>query len=83
MNIPIGLAEFHNIDLVEYANDALATNFHQEWLSIDDKPIGIYECIGYIKPLYLEGADEVSNLERCDIEVYWGICSQLIAKIRD
>jgi hypothetical protein len=28
-------------------------------------------------PLFLGGADDVSNLERSDLAVYWSLCGQL------
>ena len=36
------------------------------------------ECVGYKVPIYLNGKDEVSNLEVSDMEVYWGIMAPLM-----
>lgn len=38
------------------------------------------KCVGYKVPLFLNGEDNISNLELSDIEVYWGIMGQMIAK---
>ncbi|MBQ6554892.1 MAG: DUF1851 domain-containing protein, partial [Firmicutes bacterium] len=35
----------------------------------------------YKVPLFLGGEDDIPNLELCDMEVYWGILSQLKSKI--
>ena len=42
--------------------------------------IGLEDCVGYKIPLFLGGNDEISNLEITDMEIYWGICGQLITK---
>jgi hypothetical protein len=40
-------------------------------------PLKASECVGYDIPLFLGGADEVPNLTRTDMGVYWSICGQL------
>ncbi|MEM6296817.1 MAG: T6SS immunity protein Tdi1 domain-containing protein, partial [Myxococcota bacterium] len=40
------------------------------------------QCVGYEKPLYLGGEDEVSNLQMEDMSVCWSISAQLLARTR-
>ena len=83
MEIPVPFIEFHNEELVEFRNDALASEFFGEWKSAGGASPGFNECIGYIKPLFLGGDDAVDNLEPVDLDVYWSISAQLLARVRD
>jgi len=38
--------------------------------------------MGYRKPLFLGGSDEVENLEVSDLDVYWHIMGQIIRKTK-
>lgn len=40
------------------------------------------ECAGYKVPLFLGGADEVSNVEKVDATVYWSITQQLRSSMK-
>lgn len=40
------------------------------------------QCIGSKKPLFLGGEDTIENLESLDLDVYWHIMGQVIAKVR-
>jgi hypothetical protein len=42
----------------------------------------LFECVGYRKPLFLGGADNLTNVEMLDLDVYWTLTAQLIAKTR-
>lgn len=35
-------------------------------------------CAGYVIPLFLGGADDITNLEDSDMEVYWNIMTQIL-----
>lgn len=79
LEIPVSFEAFHEAELVDYADAALATEFfealadkHPEWI-----PIARDACIGYRVPLFLGGQDVVDNLEVTDLDVYWSICGQL------
>jgi hypothetical protein len=73
------LADFHNIELVQYAADALAEPFFQSWIS-KNVDLKYNECVGYKVPLFLGGKDELDNLHRGDIDVYLDLCRQLYEK---
>lgn len=83
LEIPVTFLKFHNDELVNFANAALAKDFYESWLRVRHKAPGSYECVGFKTPLFLGGDDEVENLEVMDMEVYWAICGQLLSKTRN
>lgn len=82
LEIPATFRDFHNVELVEYQNAALAADFYHTWLTAGGAIPDFTQCIGYNKPLFLNGADDVSNLELIDMNVYWSLLGQLLAKTR-
>jgi hypothetical protein len=79
LEIPLSFAAFHDVELVEEADAALAKGFFETWSTAngDALPLGRGQCVGYRVPLFLGGQDDVENLEVSDVEVYWSICGQL------
>jgi hypothetical protein len=71
------LSEWH--DAVAGEEDPLAYPFYQEWRAANPAAglLGYGQAIGYKVPLFLGGEDEVHNLEVCDREVYFELCTQL------
>ena len=82
LQIPCGLDTFHDGLLLEERDATAAYSFFQEWLAMGGVAPRYEQCVGYKKPLYLGGLDQVSNLEVTDFEVYWAICGQLLAQVR-
>lgn len=82
LEVPCNIASFHDEELIEYSDAALASDFHQRWLKSGGGAPQYDQCVGYKKPLFLGGADEVSNLELSDIDVYWHVMGQLITKAK-
>lgn len=81
LNIPVDFVLFHDEEIAEYSEDSLASDFFEEWYESDGGgDIPHDKCVGYKVPLFLNGEDNISNLELSDIEVYWGIMGQMIAK---
>jgi hypothetical protein len=80
LEIPASLMSFHEAELPNYPEEALAESFYRQWLSTGGAMPSIDQCIGYRVPPTLGGKDTVENLELCDIEVYWGILGQLPKK---
>ncbi len=79
LNIPASFEDFHNIEIVEYHEDSLASNFFDDWHSFcNNYKLELNECVGYKVPLFLNGDDTVDNLEVSDMEVYWEIMMQLM-----
>ena len=81
MQIPVSIINFHNDELVNYANDALAINFFKEWQGQKNISIQFNQCVGYKIPLFLGGSDTVDNLELMDMDVYIHLCEQLRNKV--
>lgn len=73
LNIPCTFDSFHRTELPEYAADALAGNFHDEWLASGGAIPAPDQCVGYRVPPLLGGQDELSNLEIIDLDVYWSL----------
>jgi hypothetical protein len=75
---------FHNEDLIERADAALAKPFFRKWRArskVRDIPHG--KCVGYKVPLFLGAKENVQNLELVDMEMYLGLCCQLWNGIKD
>ena len=83
LELPCGLDTFHDGLLVEEPDATAAYGFYQEWLATGGTAPGYDQCVGYRKPLFLGGLDEVSNLELGDFEVYWSVCGQLLSQVRN
>lgn len=82
LEIPCNVETFHNNELVQYREEALAESFYFRWISAGGRPPKLDQCIGYKKPLFLGGADAVENLELSDLDVYWTIAAQIIERTR-
>ncbi len=80
--IPCNIASFHESELIQYREEALAESFFQQWIRSGGQSPGFSQCIGYKKPLLLGGHDTIDNLVVSDLDVYWTISSQLIQKIK-
>ena len=74
----------HDDDFVDDTDDMLAIELFKKVMKYHNlKEIGYNECLGYKVPLFLGGKDSIENYELSDIEVYWGIVSQLFKKVQD
>lgn len=82
MEIPASVLDFHNVELVEYADDALSVPFWRQWRSLNPADLAFTDCVGYKVPLFLGGSDDLPNLEVIDLSVYVEICGQLRHKAR-
>lgn len=80
LEIPASIEDLHTEELVQHGDAALALDFYADWreASGDDAYLGMGECVGYDIPLFLGGEDEVSNLSRIDMDVYWTLTAQLL-----
>ena len=77
LEIPTTLSRFFDEELVDSADAALALEFFSEWLESGGSAPAFSECVGYRTPLFLGGADDISNLEILDMGVYLHIMSEL------
>ena len=83
LEVPATFASFHNDEIVNHHNAALASDFFDSWSLVHKAQLGHTECAGYKVPLFLGGKDVVENLEVIDMEVYWNITGQLWNKTRE
>lgn len=82
LEIPADVESFHTVELITQAEAAVAYSFYKKWLAAGGAKPDYGQCIGYKKPLYLGGEDEVTNLAVSDFDVYWTIAAQLLTKVR-
>lgn len=82
LEIPADQAGFHKAVLVDQAEAAVAYSFFSGWLDSGGSRPNYSQCVGYRLPLYLGGADDVTNLELTDLDVYWTISAQILSKVR-
>jgi hypothetical protein len=85
LEIPVSVAGFHNNELVDHAEAALASAFFADWRRSQPPGFALEHglCAGYRVPLFLGGQDTVDNLEVIAVDVYWQVCGQLIAATRE
>ena len=82
LEIPCNLLTFHDNELVDYREEALAEGFHTQWLVKCGVIPKQEQCIAYKQPLFLGGKDTIENLELSNLDVYWTLIGQLIRKAR-
>ena len=57
----------------------LASEFFNEWFEANGNFVLPHnKCVGYKVPLFLNGEDDIENLEVSDMEVYWEIMMPLM-----
>lgn len=79
LEIPVDFVAFHDKELVEQSDAALASEFFWVWSDANREALPLLrsQCVGYKVPLFLGGNDTADNLEISDVDVYWTICGQL------
>lgn len=82
LEIPATFATFHDEELVDFADAALAASYYDQWQAAGGQAPGEDECIGYRVQLFLGGEDTIENLEPIDGDVYWTITAQLVNETR-
>jgi hypothetical protein len=85
LEIPLTAVELHQDGLIDLAEATLAVAFYRTWRTEtgDVVPLGEAQCVGYRLPLFLNGSDEIGNLERTDMVVYWSFIGQTLAQVTD
>jgi len=78
LEIPYNFIDFHEKEMPQFPDACIAIEFFNEWLSLHPEGLKDNECAGYKTPLFLGGVDDVENLEKSDLDVYWSICARLI-----
>jgi hypothetical protein len=80
LEIPVPFSRFHDDELVEQGDAALALTFFER-AQAAGLQVSFDQCAGYRVPLFLGGKDEVENLDVIDLDVYWTIHGQLIRQL--
>jgi hypothetical protein len=80
LEIPANIESFHEDELINFSDAALAMGFYKEWRNTARVELKYGQCVGYKRPLFLGGEDGLGNLEVCDVDVYWHVQGQLIPK---
>lgn len=83
LQIPANIRTFHEVELMEDEEAALAANMYADWRGAGGAEPAYNQCIGYKEPLFLNGKDEIENLELSDLEIYWHFMGQLIVQVKD
>ena len=82
LEIPTTFLAFHERELIEHGDAALADTVYEEWLQTRHPAPAPTECVGYKVWPFLGGKDELDNNEIIDLEVYWSLSAQLLAQVR-
>lgn len=84
LEIPLTFPVFHDDELIEWGDAALAEQFFEVWSAAHREalPLQRGQCVGYRVPVFLAGQDVAENLELGDLDVYWTICGQLRQGVR-
>lgn len=83
LEVPCSLQSFHEDELINYREAALAESFYEQWRAAGGPTPKSDECIGYKKPLFLGGEDSVENLAVWSLDVYWHVTAQVLNQVRD
>jgi len=64
---------FHDSEIPQYHDACLASEFFNEWFEANGNFVLPHnKCVGYKVPLFLNGEDDIENLEASDMEVILG-----------
>ncbi|XVN16201.1 DUF1851 domain-containing protein [Pseudomonas corrugata] len=55
LEIPCNIESFHEKELLNYREEALAESFFRDWLAAGGLSPNLSQCVGYKKPLFLGG----------------------------
>lgn len=81
--IPVSIVDFYDVELVDYAEDVLASGWFAEWREARNGiDLKFDQCVGYRRPIFLGGTDDDENLEIVDTDVYWSLVSQICGQVK-
>ena len=75
--------DFHNIELVNNCDNILNSINFDEWIKKSQEIFTREQCLGYKIPLFLQGEDEISNLEIDNMKMYWQLFGELLKEIKN
>ena len=71
--------DFHDDDLVEYADDILALDLFAAWLDAGGSMPGADACVGYRVPPRVGGPERAENLELVPFERAWRVAADALS----
>ena len=77
LQIPCNLEDFLNKEIPQKPDACLAQSFFIQWQGYSKETLGYGDCAGYKIPLFLGGEDSLYNLEKSNMDVYWGVMAQI------
>ena len=83
LQVPANIRTFHEVEMVDYPDAALAANAYTDWRNAGGAEPAYDQCVGYKTPLFLNGKDDLQNRELSDLEVYWHLMGQLITRVKE
>jgi hypothetical protein len=79
LDTEVSFIDFHNNEIPIQHDACLSSSFFHNWYKANQQYVLKYnQCAGYKVPLFLNGKDELENLEVSDMEVYWEIMMPLM-----
>ena len=82
-SVEVNFKTFHDKILIEHKEDTLDLNAFNQWRNLNNSVILHNECIGYKIPLFLNGKDDLSNMEKIDLDVYWNLNATLLKQLNN
>jgi hypothetical protein len=81
VQIPYDIEAFHNKEVVGHSESIFDAELYREWLSSGGSSPSYDECVGYKIPLFLNGSDDLENLELSSLHLYWDIHGQIMRQV--
>jgi hypothetical protein len=77
LKMPVTFSELLDSEMIENREAVLCASAFTEWTNRKQSFLPFSRCIGYRQPLFLNGADELDNMEEIDLDVYVTLTGQL------
>jgi hypothetical protein len=81
LEIATSFQDFHNL-IVDHTDEILALNLFTQCKIAIGNTIKSDECIGYKIPLFLNGKEEISNMEITSMKLYWELFGQIFNQVK-
>ena len=72
---------FIGTEVVTHQDEVILASRYRRWLQDTHLAPSETECVGYVEPLFLGGADEFGNMNVTDMDVYVNLTGQLFAQV--
>lgn len=82
-SVDVDFKKFHEKVLIKHKEETLNIDIYTKWQAyINSTSLLHTECIGFNIPLFLNGMDDFSNMEKTDLDVYWSINAMLLRSVK-